>query len=437
MNNTITQTKALQLTTGLLIAFAIAFFFYYGVNTINDSVFGIDFLPYHVAGRLLASGNVAGLTDYTAGTFHATAGPFLDAFHQYFFPNSPVGTRWIYLPAYAWLFRPLAALDFPTAARAWLIVNSILWLACIGLLWQARPWNGDPAVRDWRAAWILFLGVTFQPLLDNLWHGNVSALIFGAFCASYWLLRREKNFFAGLVLGLIVLMKFYPALFVLYFLWRRNWSFVAGVVVSCLAILAISLLTAGWAGNLAFAQMVIGELRAGGVPAFNNQSISGFLIHAFTQGDVNGWQNIAVPIWITAMRIALVLVMVGAVAWAMRRRPEQTMDASATQDLDLALVTGVMLLASPMTWYHYYLWLLLPLYVLLDHFLAAPTTNRRQLILFAVGYGLVVMQGIVVIRPFAAQALQDVWLLRVFLSTSFFGAVVLMYLLWRVRRAIV
>ena len=41
-----TRDVALQLTAALLIAFAVAFFVYYGVNTINDPVFGIDFSPY-------------------------------------------------------------------------------------------------------------------------------------------------------------------------------------------------------------------------------------------------------------------------------------------------------------------------------------------------------------------------------------------------------
>ncbi len=57
MTNLTSQTKALRLTAGLLIAFALAFFFYYGVNTINDPVFSIDFIPYHLAGRLVATGN--------------------------------------------------------------------------------------------------------------------------------------------------------------------------------------------------------------------------------------------------------------------------------------------------------------------------------------------------------------------------------------------
>ena len=200
--------------------------------------------------------------------------------------------------------------------------------------------------------------------------------------------------------------------------------------------LAVSVVTVGWAGNLAYFQMVLAELRSGGIPAFNNQSISGFLLHAFTQGDVNAWGEIGTPLSLTLLRLALAGALIVLVAWAMRRRPEATFDPLAAQDLDLALVIGVMLLASPITWYHYYVWLLFPLLILFDTLLMSPKVHTRQIVLLAIGYGLVVVQGIVVIRPFAAQAIQDVWWLRVLLSQAFFGAVVLMYLLWRLRLVI-
>lgn len=431
------QDKAIRLTAALLIAFALAFFFYYGLNTINDPVFAIDFLPYHLAGRLVATGDVGPLTDFArTGRLETTSGPFLDYFHRYFFPDSPAALHWVYLPAYAWIFRPLAGLEFPLAARVWLAVNAVLSLACLALLWSARPWRGDKVLAAWRTAWIVFFGLTFQPILDNMWHGNISALIFFGFCLSYWLLRRKHPWLAGLVLGLIVPLKFYPALFVLYFAWRRNWALVAGAVISCLSVLALSVLTVGWAGNLAYGQMILAELRGGGIPAFNNQSISGFLLHAFTRGDVNAWGDIQAPPVVGIIRLALAGALICAVVWAMRRRPGETSDPVIAQDLDLGLVIGVMLLASPITWYHYYIWLLFPLLVLFDLVLTSAKTSTRHIVLLAVGYGLVVVQGIVVIRPFAAQAIQDVWLLRVLLSQAFYGVAVLMYLLWRLRLAI-
>ena len=431
------QDVALQLTAALLIAFASAFFIYYGVNTINDPVFGIDFSPYYVAGRLLASGDVQTLTDYAgSGGFNANAGPFLDNFRRYFFADSPVGTRWIYLPAYAWIFRPLAGLEFKAATCAWLIINMALTLLCIGLLCSARPWQGDDLLKRWRVAWIIFIGLTFQPTLDNLWHGNSSTLIFACFCLSYWLLRRDRALLAGLVLGAIVPLKFSPGLFVLYFAWRRNWWFVAGTLASTAVICALSLLTAGLPGNLEYLQMIWAELRGGGIPAFNNQSISGFLLHAFTRGDVNAWADVSVPISLTISRWALVLATVGAVAWVLRRRPESTANPTLAQDFDLALVIGVMLLTSPITWYHYYVWLLFPLIILLDAFLSSAVSNTRRMVWLALGYGLVVVQGISMIRPFAAQAIQDIWVLRVLLSASFFGAVILTALLLRLRTAV-
>jgi len=429
-------TKVFQLTTWLLIAFSLAFFLYNSLDTINDPVFSIDFLPSHLACRLAAAGQVNQLTDYAGtGGWYATSGPFLDAFHKYYFPTSTFALKWVYLPGYVWIFYPLAKLEFPAAARVWLAVNTLLSVGSVTLLYYARPWKGDNEIRAWRAAWIVFFGATFQPVFDNMWHGNVSALIFFIFCLSYWLLRRQKHFLAGLVLGLIVLLKFYPALFILYFAWRRNRSLVAGAMVSCLAILAISVWTGGWAGNLEYFQMVWAELQRGGIPAFNNQSIAGFLLHTFTRGDVNAWQDFAAPSWLSGLRIALILVFSSAAAWAMRHHPETTPNPLMAQDLDLALVIGVMLLASPVAWYHYYIWLLFPILVVFDHLLASPAADSHQIGLFAIGYGLVVIQGIAVMRPFAAQALQDVWALRFILSQSFFGAVALIYLLWHMRLA--
>jgi hypothetical protein len=429
--------RAVRLTAVLLIAFAAAFFFYYGLDTINDPVFGIDFLPYHVAGKLAAAGDWEPLTDYAStGGFEADSGPFLEAFHRYFFPDSPEGLRWIYFPAYVWIFRPLAGLPFPAAARVWLLVNAVLIVLSIGMLIRARPGSGGQSAVFPRTALFIFLGLTFQPVLDNLWHGNVSVLIFSCFCLSYYLLKKKRNLLSGLVLGLIVPLKFYPAIFLPYFIWRRNWRLVAGAVLSCLLLFALSLFTVGWERNLAYFEMVRGELGSGGIAAFNNQSINGFLLHIFPYGDVNVWENTPTPFWLTALRLILALVVILAVLRVIRRRPEETVDPAAAQDLDLTLVIFVMLLASPITWYHYYTWLLLPLYCLFDGVLRSRDEGRGIYILLAVGYGLTAVQGIDVIRPFAAAALDRVRLLRALLSQSFFGAVLLLLLALRLRREV-
>jgi hypothetical protein len=416
------ENNALRVSAGLLIAFALAFFAYYSVNTISAPMFAIDFSPYYVAGQLLAYDNAQELIPQPSeGMFTTSSKPFLDEFRLHYFPDSPVATGWIYPAGYAWLFRPFANMDFSAAARWWLAVNMLLSCASITLVVLARPWHGNSRYGFWRIAWIIFIGLTFQPILDNLWHGNISVVILFCFCLCYLLLRRRRPGLAGFVLGLIVPLKLTPVLFILYFLWRRNWRFVIGALVGAFLIILVTWFTVGLNGLLGFANMILAQLQAGGVAAFNNQSISGFLLHALTKGDVNGWETINVPLWVTIVRYLLVLLLVGAVVWVMRRRPEKLRSPVVAEDLDLGLLIGVMLLASPITWYHYYVWMLLPLVIVFDYLLT-HATPRRRLILFAVAYGLLAIQGFSQVRAFDQQAIQEVWLLRVLLSSSFFGA---------------
>jgi hypothetical protein len=79
------------------------------------------------------------------------------------------------------------------------------------------------------------------------------------------------------------------------------------------------------------------------------------------------------------------------------------------------------------------MWVLMPLYVIFDCTLISNGRETRLIVWLAVGYGLVAMQGVAVLQPLAPNALQDVWLLRMLLSQSFFGAVILTVLALRLR----
>jgi hypothetical protein len=338
----------------------------------NDPVFSIDFVPYHQAGRLIAEGNIDPLINYNeTGGFYATSGPFLDYFRKNTkFKETPYAGRWLYLPAYAWIFRPLSSFDFKTAATIWMVINMLLTLVSIWLIWDAQKREDENKfIKKWRLVWYVFLGLTFQPILSNIWHGQVTALIFVVFCLSYWFLRRNNLFVSGIVLGLIVPFKFYPVLFIVYFVWRRQWHLVAGAIVGSLAVLGISIFTVGWEGNLAYFKFILSELGGGGIPAFNNQSILGFLLHTFTMGNVNSWQKMDIPVWINLLRYVTSLGLILGVIWSMRRTYVGTPKHNIAQCLDISLLIYVILLISPITWYHYHIWLLIPLVILFDCFI--------------------------------------------------------------------
>ena len=428
------NTNALRLTAGMLIAFAIAYFLYATMNTENDPVFGIDFVPYHLAGRLLAEGNPAPLTNYeTTGGYMADQGPFFDYFHQYFFPESPLVNRWVYLPAYAWLFRPLASLKFPSASRVWLVFNAILCLTSVLLLWDARQRTRIPDIPiSWHFAWYLFIGLTFQPVFSNLMHGQVTGLMVFAFCLGYWFLKQNHSFSAGLALGLIAPLKYYPILIIIYFLCRKKWRVVAGAAVSVASLILISLATSGYSGVMAHIRLMGAELHRGGMAAFNNESLNGFLLHALTNGNVNTWQDMAVPLWISLMRLAFILTLLVFIIWVMRHSTDKQID-NTRDDLELAMVITLMLIIAPITWYHYYMWMLFPLFVVFDRLLCVRPLERNYIIWLSLAYGLTVVEGICAIRPLDSQALQHIRIFRIMLSQSFFGVVLLAALIIRLR----
>lgn len=421
-----------RIAIALLIAFTASFFIFSTVNTINDPVFSIDFLPYHFAGQLLAQGDLTPLTDYDqTGGFFAHSGPFLERFHHYFFPSSTYATRWVYFPAYLWIFRPLASLDFPVAARIWLIFNAFACVGSVLLLWSARHRSQpETAPRSSAFAWYLFLGLTFQPVFSNLMHGQVTGLIFFIFCLGYWLLRAQRPFAAGLAFGFITLFKFYPALLLVYFLFHRQWRVLAGAAAAGAVLVVISLATVGLEANLAYAQLIVNELAKGGMAAFNNESLTGFLLHAFTSGDVNVWQDMAMARWLTALRLVILLATLFLFVWVMRKPRRHD---GFGRDLDLSLVILFMLIASPITWYHYYMWLIFPLVVIFDYLVQTPKLPRKYILWFALGYALTVVEGIYIVRPFAPQAIQHMRILRIMLSQSFFGAILLASLIWALR----
>ena len=52
------RDRAITLSSVFLVAFAAAFFYFYSLDTMNDPVFGIDFVCFHEAGRILARGDI-------------------------------------------------------------------------------------------------------------------------------------------------------------------------------------------------------------------------------------------------------------------------------------------------------------------------------------------------------------------------------------------
>jgi len=336
------------------------------------------------AGQLTAKRIIVWLTLAGAGTgvhlvlwqFSEPAILFSDFFKAYYpagqavlnnGPNPPwapvqgAALTFVNLPILAWLFAPFGqmsevaaswtflALGIPAALCAWALVARL-----------ARPDSGDPAL-------LLFIFLANGPMVNSLREGNTTHFLLLLLVIAVLLWRAGQDYAAGLVLGFCAIFKLPLLLFGAYFLLRRRWRVVAGGATTITVIAALSLWYFGLDINIGWYRFCVEPFVFGVIPAFNVQSVDGFLIRLVT-GDslLREWLPMRLPIPYNVVRTTVFAAIIGAAAWLSRRAdrqeplPRVTGKLSGRDLLEFGLVLNLALVLSPVSWTHYYLLLLLP-----------------------------------------------------------------------------
>lgn len=265
-------------------------------------------------GSFLASGQAAGQGLDPYGIYPLTFHVVLPGFEAWN-PNLNPPTS---LP----LFQALAALPPQESFRLWWAVSALAYGATLGLL-----------ARRFGASLLLLWAAALAGFWDTLVLGQVYLPLVLAAVAAWLALERGSQVWAGLLIGVVVAAKpnfaIWPALLLLAGTWRP--AVAAGLTALALAVLPVLLY-----GPQVWGQWLHLVLTDANRAAFlTNASLSGLA------------QRLGAPVLGTLASLGLL----AGLAWtAWRRRPDP-LEASA-----LALAGAV--LASPIAWVHYTLFLL-------------------------------------------------------------------------------
>jgi hypothetical protein len=151
-----------------------------------------------------------------------------------------------YLPAFALLAVPLAALPLPAAKGLWFAVSAVSMVVLLGLSVLAMPNLRRPPT--------LLLVVTFLAMAKFYAHelvlGQVN-LLFGvlAVLAVVWM-RKGREAGAGLLLALAVIVKPYAVIFAPWLATRRRRGALAAMAAGLILLLLLPAVRYGWDGNL-------------------------------------------------------------------------------------------------------------------------------------------------------------------------------------------
>ncbi|MGK3957922.1 glycosyltransferase family 87 protein [Arthrobacter sp. R4] len=270
--------------------------------------------------------------------------------HELYAPRD--GLPFTYPPFAALLFAGLALLPMGTSS----LVFSTTALVGAGVVaaWLARHYFGLRSWRtsfaDWRfrsvalagTAAILLLG----PWRDTFDFGQINIILMGLILADFALYGKDRagelRWPAGLLIGIAAGIKLTPLAFGLYFLVRRDFK-------------ALGWMAAGFFGSIAFAWAVLPNAsltfwtkilpdtgRIGGPAYLDNLSVKGLLLHVGLPD--SGSTSM---LWLV-LSLGLAALAALVIKWAVAA-DENFVAVSATAVL--------MLLISPVSWSHHWVWM--------------------------------------------------------------------------------
>ncbi|WP_157574266.1 glycosyltransferase family 87 protein [Nocardia jejuensis] len=257
-----------------------------------------------------------------------------------------------YPPFAALLMIPLAVV--PLWLAEFLVTASSL--GCLGLtIWlvlsRVRP-DLDPSRKATFTATALALLLAIEPVRITMWFGQINLVLMAAVALDC--LTEKPRWPRGLLIGAAAVVKLTPAAFVLFFLIRKDWK-AAGIAAATSAGVVLSgFLLFPTESRQYWLHAVTDTSRIGSPDYVGNQSIKGMIFRLGLP------HSAATAIWLV---LSVAVVAVGAalmhhlVSAAQTPRPDSAIPpASAFPVVALLVNAAVLLLVSPVSWTHHWVW---------------------------------------------------------------------------------
>jgi len=326
------------------------------------------------------------------------------------------------IPIIALLFKPFAAVNIRLSTILFTILGGLAVLAVCYLLLRLTNIIG------WQRIMVIGLFVVNGPLYHSIWYGNLTHFVLLLLLAAWFCLEQKRYFVLGMLLAVAALIKIPLFMLGIYFALRRKWRVLAGFAATVFVLVAASLLLFGADLHLAWLHH-IGKFSGKPLSAYNVQSVDGFLARLLTdtKGELRNWQPLTVGWDFKLIRYALVSLLVGTTIWVCwRSKPPRTIEA---QNLEFSIVLCLSLLISPISWTHYYLFLLLPFALYLGKRLAVPQGGIwSNLMLVSI-----LLTSLPVITAETSNTLVRFLYSKLLISHYFFGGIILLGVLLAAR----
>lgn len=214
----------------------------------------------------------------------------------------------------------------------------------------------------------------YFPVKFTLGMGQINFLILFLFLLSIYLLEKKRHNFAGVFLGLSIMIKFFPVLFLPYLMILKKWRILFSFMLVCLSILLLTFIIVKPDINYYFYKNIVPTLFNGWKTDYYNQSLSGFLGRQMATGFLR-----------EALRgvISVVLIAVSFLIIWLKNSKKAT-----TVNLAFGLLITLSLLINNFSWQHHFVWLLFP-FITIFYFMKNKKFGWHYYLVLAISFFLV------------------------------------------------
>lgn len=253
-------------------------------------------------------------------------------------PTTAVGLAlpFTYPPVAAVLLAPATLVPLPVAGVVLTVLTAGLLLVVIalvaGTLWPARP-------RWLLAGAVLPVAIFLEPVRETVSYGQINVLLMVLVAVDC--LAGKPRLPRGVLIGLAAAVKLTPAAFVLFFLLRKDFRSVRNAGAGFAAATAAGFVFA-WTDSVRYWTGTVFDTGRIGTPHFaGNQSLSAVLTRFGMDPPVR------TAVWLLGVAVVLGLAVLG-----MRRA-----FAAELPVLALGVNALAVLICSPVSWSHHWVWL--------------------------------------------------------------------------------
>lgn len=268
-------------------------------------------------------------------------------------PAGDIQLPFIYPPFGALAMVPLTAfdaIDHTLAGNIMVILSDLLVLVCLYFVFRAVLKKPEFLLPVTAITWAIVLH--FEPVDLNNNYAQINIVVMALVILD--LVPRKQFLPQGILIGVAAAIKITPLAMLLYFLVRREWKQIATALLSAVA---ATLLAAAfrWEAFVEFFSSTLLDMGSGrdfgvGTDYQSNSSIKGAIQRIYPSTESMEANGLTIGLaWIAASLIVIVVA-----AWLIKRLCAEHLL------VDAQLVTALtVLLISPVSWSHHWVWLTL------------------------------------------------------------------------------